>query len=81
MSPLGGAFRPTIMRAYLTGVRCLVLLFALLVSAPATHAAGLERVLLLHSFGADYSPWDETAISFRAELFSLSPEPIDLYEA
>jgi signal transduction histidine kinase len=44
-------------------------------------AADLRRVLLLHSFGTDYSPWDETATSLRAELYKLSPDPIDLYEA
>jgi signal transduction histidine kinase/ABC-type uncharacterized transport system substrate-binding protein len=46
---------------------------------PAT--ADLRRILLLHSFGADYSPWAETATSLRAELYKLSPDPIDLYEA
>ena len=37
-------------------------------------------MLLLHSFGFDYSPWSETAKSFRAELFKRAPRPIDLFE-
>jgi signal transduction histidine kinase len=46
-----------------------------------TAAADLRRVLLLNSFGPDYSPWDETAESLRDELYKRSPDPIDLYEA
>ena len=65
----------------MSGVRYFLLIIALLFSAPMARAAGLDRVLLLHSFGTDYSPWDETATSFRDELFKLSPGPIDLYEA
>jgi len=62
-------------------MRYFFLIVAFLFNAPIVRAAGLERVLLLHSFGTDYSPWDETATSFRDEFFKLSPEPIDLYEA
>jgi signal transduction histidine kinase len=63
------------MRAVLCGVT--FLMFAT-VGVSATEP---RRVLLLHSFGPDYSPWAETAASFRAELFKQSPSPIDLYEA
>jgi hypothetical protein len=35
---------------------------------------------MLHAFGHAYSPWSDTAGSFRAELIKKSPEPIDLYE-
>ena len=64
-----------------SGVRCLLLLVALVFSASVAHGAEPRRVLLLHSFGPDYSPWGETATSFRAELFKQSQQPIDLYEA
>ncbi len=40
-----------------------------------------RRVLLLHSFGRDFAPWNEYARTFREELSRQSPEPIDLYEA
>jgi signal transduction histidine kinase len=46
-----------------------------------TAVAGPRSVLLLHSFGPYFSPWGETAESFRAELLKQSPDPIDLYEA
>jgi signal transduction histidine kinase len=35
---------------------------------------------MLHSFGRDFTPWDEYATSFRAELDRQWPEPVDLYE-
>jgi signal transduction histidine kinase len=63
------------MRAVLCGVT--FLMFATV----GVSAAEPRRVLLLHSFGPDYSPWGETAASFRTELFKQSPDPIDLYEA
>jgi signal transduction histidine kinase len=53
----------------------------LMVVSIETAAADPRRVLLLHSFGPYFSPWAETAQSFRAELFKQSPDPIDLYEA
>jgi signal transduction histidine kinase len=54
----------------------------IIISCPIeTNAADLRRVLLLHSFGTDYSPWGETAASLRADLYRSSPDPIDLYEA
>lgn len=68
-------------RAYWLGMRSCFVIVALLFAAPATRAAAPDRVLLLHSFGFDYSPWSETAKSFRAELFKRAPRPIDLFEA
>ena len=68
-------------RACRLGVRAGFLIAALIFAAPATRAAGPDRALLLHSFGFDYSPWSETAKSFRAELFKRAPRPIDLFEA
>ena len=40
-----------------------------------------KRVLLLHSFGRDFAPWNEYARTFREELSRQSPDPFDLYEA
>lgn len=40
-----------------------------------------KRVLILHSFGQDYSPFAEMGNSVRARLIENSPYPIDLYEA
>jgi signal transduction histidine kinase len=39
-----------------------------------------KRVLLLHSFGRDFAPWNEYARTFREELNRQSPDPIDLFE-
>jgi signal transduction histidine kinase/ABC-type uncharacterized transport system substrate-binding protein len=54
-----------------------VLLFAM------TSAAFSEpkRVLLLHSFGRDFAPWNEYARTIREELGLQSKEPIDIFEA
>jgi signal transduction histidine kinase len=38
-------------------------------------------VLLLHSFGPQFVPWVFFAGQFREDLFKLSPDKIDLYEA
>jgi signal transduction histidine kinase len=40
-----------------------------------------KRVLLLHSFGRDFAPWNEYARTIREELRRQSPEPIDILEA
>ena len=62
---------------------CRILLGAVLLLFATVSAATAEpkRVLLLHSFGRDFAPWNEYAKNIRAELDRLSPEPIDLYEA
>jgi signal transduction histidine kinase len=54
-----------------------VLLFAM------TGAAFSEpkRILLLHSFGRDFAPWNEYARTIREELVRQSPEPVDIFEA
>jgi signal transduction histidine kinase len=40
-----------------------------------------KRVLLLHSFGRDFAPWNEYARTIREELVRQSPEPVDIFEA
>jgi hypothetical protein len=44
-------------------------------------AAEPKRVLLLQSFGPDFSPFSDVAQSFHKALVEQSPESIDFYEA
>jgi signal transduction histidine kinase len=53
----------------------------LVVSTIEASTADLKRVLILYSFGRDFSPFADMASSFRSELLKQSPEPIDFYEA
>src|SRR5262249_59795645 len=55
-------------------------MFLLALANPAD-ATGPDRVLLLHSFGPDFSPWNTITPPFREELRRLAPNSIDLYEA
>jgi len=75
------ALRPATKRAYVGGVSCLFSMFILLLSVSLGHTTELRRVLLPDSFGPDCSQWGETAARFRAELFRLLLDPLDLYEA
>src|SRR5215472_7585683 len=59
---------------------CLRTMFLLVLVNPAD-AVEPDRVLLLHSFGPDFSPWNTITPPFREALRKLSPRPIDLYEA
>jgi signal transduction histidine kinase len=43
--------------------------------------AETRRVLLLHSFGRDFAPWNEYARTIREELGRRSKESIDIFEA
>lgn len=62
-------------------LRSIFLGLALLVSSASQGAAAeLKRVLLLHSFGPQFAPWDVVAARFKAELVSQSPIAIDIYE-
>jgi signal transduction histidine kinase len=47
----------------------------------AADAAPPQRVLIIHSFGRDFAPYDTIASVFRAELARRSSGPIVLYEA
>ena len=53
----------------------------LLILAKSADAADPDHVLLLHSFGPDFSPWNTITPPFREALRKLAPNPIDLYEA
>jgi signal transduction histidine kinase len=63
------------MRGVCFGVMCLLNL-----SNPVD-AADPDRVLMLHSFGPDFSPWNTITPLFREELRKHTPRPVDLYEA
>jgi signal transduction histidine kinase len=53
----------------------------LLALANSADAAEPLRVLLLHSFGPYFSPFNTITPQFREELRKRSPHPIDIYEA
>ena len=53
----------------------------LLIGASEPAAAQPRRVLLLHSFGPHFAPWNAIVGRLREELVKQSPYPIDLYEA
>ncbi len=53
----------------------------LLILARPADAADPDRVLLLHSFGPDFSPWNAITPPFREALRKLAPNRVDLYEA
>ena len=40
-----------------------------------------RRVLLLHSFGPEFAPWNEYTRILREELRRQSKEPVDIFEA
>ena len=49
-------------------------------ACPSAAAAEHKRVMLLHSFGRDFKPWNEYARTIRAELERQSPWPLDITE-
>jgi signal transduction histidine kinase len=57
------------------GLAALVLLAAMDIAA-----AQPKRVLMLHSFGPHFGPWNAISARLREELRKQSPTPIDLYE-
>jgi signal transduction histidine kinase len=62
--------------------RCAWLVLTLFVGLTvAATAAEPKRILLLHSFGRDFSPWNEYGKQIRAELYRQVPGPIDIFEA
>lgn len=62
-------------------MRIWLALTVLLFAATTTAAAEPKRVLILHSFGPQFVPWVFFSGQFREELFKLSPDKVDLYEA
>src|ERR1700730_16858762 len=64
-------------------MRSRILLNAVVLLFAMTGAALSEpkRVLLLHSFGRDFAPWNQYARTIREELVRQSSGPIDFFEA
>ena len=60
----------------------MTLLLSLILLSPASRAERGEpkRVLMLHSFGRDFGPWNEYARTIKAELERQSPWPLDIQE-
>src|SRR3954465_6560780 len=61
----------------------LLLLLALTGALPAPlHAAepGHKQIMILHSVGREFRPWNEYARTIRAELDRQSPWPLDVQE-
>jgi signal transduction histidine kinase len=53
---------------------------ACLVCSENLHATEHKEVLILHSFGREFKPWNEYAKQMRAELDRQSPWPLDIRE-
>jgi len=54
--------------------------FVMLALSPAAEAAA-KRVLILHSFGRDFAPYDTIVSVFRTDLAHRSADPITFFEA
>jgi signal transduction histidine kinase len=52
----------------------------LLTFSGSVHAAGHKAVLIIHSVGREFRPWNEYAKQIRAELDKQSPWPLDVRE-
>ena len=72
----------TLRRALLPSLRTRfalgLLLWALL---PLAFAAAPQRILILHSFSRDFSPYSTIVTAFRSEMEREAHEPIAFYEA
>ena len=53
----------------------------LLVATGGAAAADPKRILLIHSFAQDFSPWREYEYHIRAELRRQLPKPLEIFEA
>jgi len=66
--------------AFIAAVAVALLTASVVPAAAQTPSPPPARVLLLHSFGQNFSPWNHISARFRAELVKRSSRPIDLYE-
>jgi PAS domain S-box-containing protein len=57
-----------------------VLLLLLAIVPLGASEGAPRRVLLLHSFGREFAPFNAFSGNFRTELARLSPEPVDFFE-
>jgi hypothetical protein len=75
-SELARAYRKPMTQRVATWVAATFLFLVSLASA----SAGPRRVLFLHSFGPNFSPYSEFAAKLREDLPRQTSERIDLYE-
>jgi signal transduction histidine kinase len=70
-------------KGFVKSMRSRIVLGTVVLLLAMTGAAMSEpkRVLLLHSFGPDFSPWNENARILREELRRQSKEPVEIFEA
>lgn len=61
-------------------IKCSVALFVCLLGLAHAAAQEHKRVLILHSVGREFRPWNEYAKHMRAELDRQSPWPLDVQE-
>ena len=64
----------------MTFSRILAATMLLLVATGGAAAADPKRILLIHSFAQDFSPWREYEHHIRAELRRQLPEPLEIFE-
>src|SRR5260221_13885955 len=62
-------------------LRLLLSVVVLLLAMTGEAFSEPKRVMLLHSFGRDFAPWNEYARTIREELALQSKEPADIFEA
>jgi signal transduction histidine kinase len=69
-------------RAVAACLRVCLLIWAVISPGVASSAERVEpkHVLLLHSFGRDFRPWSEFALSIKTELERQSSWPLDIQE-
>jgi signal transduction histidine kinase len=58
-----------------------LLAFVALTAPPGVMAAETKRVLLLHSFGREFAPYDAVVSAFRTELARASSKLLAVYDA
>src|SRR3954471_15173394 len=59
----------------------LACLLTIALTLRGAEAAESKQILMLHSFGRDFSPWNEYSKNVRAELDRQIQGPFDIYEA
>jgi len=59
----------------------IALAFAVVCASFGATAAEPKRVLLLHSFGREFAPYDAVVAEFRTDLAKDSSEPVAVYDA
>ena len=63
------------------GCRAFVATFGFSLARQSGAATAAKRVLLVHSFGRDFAPYDAVIAPFRREFASRAAEPVVFLEA